>query len=168
MWKILAILLWACAALPLAAQELPRGVGLVTIPYIFGDGGIVALQAGAVVPVTWNDPPPDALAYVLVWRPYFEFPFVMGIDINPADGVVHWKVPEHLGGMPYGVAVYADGTRTLSDNRASGLEYGSGTAPPEGICSVGHTGMDGVDIYGGGYVGRSAQWICACFTACGS
>lgn len=143
------LLLLICIALPLAAQAEQPVAGRVTIPYLFGDAGMVALQAGETLPVTWHDAPPGALVYIFLWRSYFtRIPSFIGVDIDPAYGVsVQWKIPEHLSGMPYGIAVYADGTRVVSDNRISGLEYGSGTAPPEGICSAGSTGMDGTSVF---------------------
>lgn len=136
---ITLVLLLLGLALPLSAQDdEPHMVGRVTIPYLFGDAGMVAVQAGATLPVTWENAPEGALIYILLWRSNVSgIPSLIGIDIDASDGVsVQWKIPERLSGMPYGVALYADGGREISDNRRSGLEYGSGIAPPEGICSV--------------------------------
>ncbi len=148
MRTILILILAVSFALPLAAQDDTGVVGRVSIPYLYGDAGMVALQAGEVLPVTWNDAPPGALVYLFWWRGYDVGMSLMGVDLNPTNGVViRWKVPEHIGGMPIGVALFADGTRIISDNRISGLEYGSGTAPPEGICTAGSSGMDGTPVF---------------------
>lgn len=123
--------------------------GIVTIPYLFGDGGIVALQAGVYSPVTWNDPPPNAALYLLLWDSHYSpYPALIGLDVDASDGVVvQWKVPERLSGMPFGVALYTDGR--IIQSETAWLEYGSGTAPPEGGCTVGYSGMDGANLFGG-------------------
>ena len=146
---LIPVLLLIGFALPLSAQEGQPQAGRVTIPYLFGDGGMVALQAGEVLPVTWNEAPSGAVIYIFWWRSYFSpLPSLIGIDFDLSDGVsVRWKIPEHMSGMPYGIAVYADGTHVVSDNRESGLEYGSGSAPPEGICSVRSSGMEGTSVF---------------------
>jgi hypothetical protein len=132
------MLLMACVVLTLSAQDARRGVGLVTIPYLYGDTGMVAIQAGEVLPVTWEDAPPGAFVYIFLWRSYGtgDLSF-MGIDFGDGDSVsIRWKVLENLGGVPFAVALYGDGTSLPSINDASSLIYGSGSAPPEGICSV--------------------------------
>jgi hypothetical protein len=134
---------------PFFARSGEENAGQVSIPYIFGDAGMVTMQAGVFLPVTWSDPPPDAALYVLLWDSHYSrFPALIGVDTNAVDGViVQWKIPERLGGMPFGVAIYADGR--IVHSHQSHLEYGSGSAPPEGICTVGYSGMDGANIFGG-------------------
>ncbi|MBI1280448.1 MAG: hypothetical protein GC179_20165 [Anaerolineaceae bacterium] len=142
-WMVLVLLLYL---LPISvlAQPSPSDFGDIDLPYRSGDAGMVAIQAGDKVTVTWNNPPPDALLYIIVWKSITEDQswFIMGIDTQSEDGVsIIWKIPEYLAGKPYGVAFYKDGTRRFS--KITPLDYGSGEAPPAGICSIGIVGLSG-------------------------
>jgi len=127
------------------AQDTPKETGRIDLPYSFGDGGIIAMVAGRTVKVTWEDAPADAVIYVFVWKSLYQNKpwFIMGIDSNNKDNIsIQWKVKEMLNGVPFGIAIYPDGRFSLSD--ISTLEYSSGQAPPEGICSASYSGGDGL------------------------
>ncbi len=131
-------------AIPLSIQPQDSPVGNINMPYLSGDAGMVAIQAGSTVTVTWENPPPDAALYVFMWKSNAKDKswLIMGIDTKSGDGIsIRWKIPEYVAGKPYGVAFYTDGSRQLSN--ISSLDYSSGEAPPAGICSVGIVGLSG-------------------------
>jgi hypothetical protein len=127
------------------AQPISEGRGRIELPYLYGDTGMVALQAGSVVTVTWEDAPPGGIVYVFIWKSLrAEKPWrIMGSNFDPSDGVsIAWKVPEFIGGVPFGVALAWP--RRLAVSAVSALQYGSGKAPPEGICTVSYSGLSGL------------------------
>lgn len=140
MKRWLATLLVVYLSGVIAAQD---GTGTILVPYIYGDGGIVVLQAGAEITITWQNPPPDAVLYLVIWDSYHDNRrYLMGYDLDPADGVAfQWNVPERIGGEVYGVAWFADGTSII--HPSTGIEYASGKAPPEGICTAEYGSLGG-------------------------
>ncbi len=143
MHSIIILLLLPSLWMPIA-QSTREGVGVVSMPTIAGETGMVAIQAGEPLPVTWLDPPPDALLYVFAWLPLADGqpPLLLGIDTDVADGIsLLWTPPEYLYGRPFALAVYPDGHILTSSLTC--LEYGSGKAPPPGICSVVGIGNSG-------------------------
>lgn len=143
--SVLCLMLLSLLALPsFAAQSPDQPVGTIHLPYLYGDAGMVAMQAGSIVTVDWQDAPPKASLYLFLWKSSDEnrLPFIMGMDTNDRDGVhINWKVGKYLGGKPLGLAFYADGTWLRSTLTA--LDYSSGEAPPAGMCSVSTSSMNG-------------------------
>lgn len=143
-FTLLGIVALTLYTVPASAQRIMEGTGRIDLPYVYGDAGMVAMQAGSVVTVTWEDPPPNGLAYAFIWKSSAaEKPGrVMGVDFDPSDGVsIAWNVPEFIGGLPFGVALLPSGRLTFST--ITSLTYGSGAAPPDGICSASYSSLSG-------------------------
>jgi hypothetical protein len=69
--------------------------GSLEMPYLYAEGGMVVVEEGATIPVTWLDYPEDADRYL--------FSTTSGISIGApqdnSDGVqVQWTVPENFYG----------------------------------------------------------------------
>lgn len=130
-------------ALMLLLAGCAGAIGNIDLPYFGGDAGTVGLQAGATISVTWEDAPPGAIFYMFLW--HGEPPLFIGIDMNADDGAsVDWKVPENIGGKAVGFALFSDGTWRMT--RVTSLDYGSGKAPPEGICVV-HYSSNAAEVF---------------------
>lgn len=139
-FTLLGIVALTVSAVPASAQP----IGDIDLPYLYGDAGMVAMQAGSDVTVTWEDPPLNGLAYAFIWKSFRAEKSwrIMGVDFDPSDGVsIAWNVPEFIGGMPFGVALLPPGRLAFSTITA--LTYGSGKAPPEGICSASYASLSG-------------------------
>ncbi|MFQ5921544.1 MAG: hypothetical protein ACE5M4_01760 [Anaerolineales bacterium] len=119
--------------------------GLIQIPWGVGDAGNWFLYATAQLTLTWNSPPPDCERYEFIVEASSDSRTVIGTDFEPSDGVsIDWEVPENISGSLYGEAL-CEGDQ-IRRSIWSGELY-SGTAPPEGVCTLASGTIGAVDLY---------------------
>ena len=97
--------------------------GGIRYPFLTGDAGNFALEAGATITLTWEGAPVNADLYQFILQPLDGSPqIVIGVDEDASDGVsISWAVPAGIAADLKGVALYSDG-KTAGSN-PSGTVY---------------------------------------------
>lgn len=99
--------------------------GYLDMPYLFADAGMVSIEAGATLPVTWEDYPAGAERYAV----FANQRVLIGEDSDASDGVqVQWNVPEDFSGSLWGEAYDQNGT--LVGVAFSPPDVGAAVIPP--------------------------------------
>jgi len=125
----------------------PQRQGYIGHPSLYGDAGFTVVQAGAPLPLTWDEFPPGAERYEIRIVSYYDGEVIFeAVDTDSSDGVmVIWEeTAENFGGTAQGTAYFADGT-IIEANVYT--ELSAGEAPPEGICTLSNTTIGSVDAY---------------------
>lgn len=131
---------------PTSPQTTERVQGFLKFPYLSADAGNFNLQAGEQLTVTWVDAPPEANKYRFVIL-NLDGKDVQTLSMTQSTAVevqATWMVPPDFTGTLEGHAYFDDGHVVRSG--CCSHVY-SNRMPPEGICSLGTTGMMPQQLY---------------------
>jgi hypothetical protein len=112
----------------------------------YGDAGMLSVYPGDAT-IVWEEPPLNAVVYLLGWHFSDKERIYVGVDVDPTDGVsAAWTVPPDRSGYAFAEAYYVGGIVIKDGDTFFGDPYSTYTTlslPPEGLCLIPMSGPPG-------------------------